>query len=153
MSARTIQTDEIKGLTGGILVRNKASYAEIPSTDSLVGADIPSWQNILEVASGVTQAAIARAIFTDETDISIINYQGAYAAIYGNAPILDIYIKNEDGSYTQDRGTPATVTYVDGVIDNGIDTINYTYPVTTSGYILICGTPDSTVEELPIEII
>jgi hypothetical protein len=116
MSARTIQTDEIKGLNGGVLVRNKLSYADIPSTDDLVGADIPSWQNVLENLTSYAAIEVPVTVGTQLVDYGqgytyrIPNtYEAVSVAVAVNGMVnfvpykvttdnIDVYLPDYDGS-------------------------------------------------------
>lgn len=75
--------------------------------------------------------------FTNTTSVGLLNYNIAYKSIYGNNPILSIYVTG----YTQDEQTPPTITYQDNDITKDILSITWDYPLPVSGYIQISGSP------------
>lgn len=78
-------------------------------------------------------------IFFNGTDILIDDYQDDYYSLYGNNPILAVWTGSSGNPYTEDTATVPTLTYVNGNISEGIDSISISYPVTTEGYIQITG--------------
>lgn len=115
---------------------------------SLMGLDTtanvidPSYQapNTTIIVEGGGGTAKSEPIyFTNQTTVTITAYQNTYAPQFGNSPVLQIYVSNGDGTYSQDTGTTPTITYVGGIIANGINTITWSYGLPTSGFIIIMG--------------
>lgn len=98
--------------------------------------------------SGGSNVQLSKIPFVTVTgDLFIItNYQGLYAAIYGNNPFLDVYIVNPVTGigYIEDTSTVPQITYVGGIEANGIDTITLDYAISTTGYLQILGITSST---------
>lgn len=77
-----------------------------------------------------------------DTPFVVTNYQGLYAATYGNNPVLSVWVVNPDTGigYTEDTGTVPSITFVGGVEANGIDTISIFYAgINRTGFIQILG--------------
>jgi hypothetical protein len=100
-------------------------------------AQLPNTTIIVEGGGGTAKSE--PIYFNNQTTVTITSYQNLYVAQFGNSPILQIYVSNGDGTYSQDTGTTPTITYVGGIIANGINTITWTYPIATSGYVIIMG--------------
>lgn len=94
-------------------------------------------QPIIIIPGGVVVNA-TRIPFTNQTAVTLSNYQATYSAIYGNFADISIWTSNGDGTYTEDTATVPTVTNLDGDI-NLPDNYTWTYPFATSGYIQISG--------------
>lgn len=79
--------------------------------------------------------------FVDKTVVdNMSDYQGDFAAIYGNNPFIALWTINESGiGYTQDTATVPDIEYVNNDIAQGIESITWTYPQATTGYIQILG--------------
>lgn len=100
MSARTIQTDEIKGLTGSVLIRNLLLYSAIPVTGDLADEDIPAWVNVLSAINATVPTPYIVAISIGTQLTAVTNEQGdatwAYQldytdiaySIYGESPTI-----------------------------------------------------------------
>lgn len=81
-----------------------------------------------------------RIPFTDETNVTLANYQGAYYAKYGNSPSVQSYVSNGLGGFNPDFGNVPDFEYLTpGDENSGIASISWLYPVATTGYISIFG--------------
>lgn len=75
--------------------------------------------------------------FTNVNPVQLLNYNIVYKRIYGNNPILQIFVTG----FTQDEQTPPTIAYQDDDFTKDILSITWDYPVPVSGYISITGSP------------
>lgn len=91
--------------------------------------------NVTKTGSVVNSTKIA---FVDQTVITLASYNTFYKPLYGNNPIVAIFTPG----YTQDEQTPPVIIYQDNDITKDILSITWTYPVPTSGYVQISGTPN-----------
>lgn len=82
-----------------------------------------------------------RLVFTGQTEVdNLLNYQASYASRFGNNPFVSIWTLNVGGiGFTEDTGTVPTITYVNNDPAQGVQSIIWTYPIPTSGYIQILG--------------
>lgn len=79
-------------------------------------------------------------IFSNQTVVTLSNYQSVYAPTYGNNPVIQVFVPDGSGGYAQDEGTSPVRQYVvSGDPTSGISSITITYPVPTSGFIQITG--------------
>lgn len=87
---------------------------------------------IVESGGSVNSAKIN---FANQTTVALVSYQANYSGTYGQNPFVTIWT-GVSPTFTQDTGTVPTVNYVGGLLDS----ITWTYPIGTSGYIQILGT-------------
>lgn len=80
--------------------------------------------------------------FTNQTEVTLANYQTAYRPLYGNQPILVVFtVQDVMGQpvWTEDTATVPTITYVNNDPTKDILYITWTYGTPTSGFIQISG--------------
>ncbi len=102
------------------------------------GAIDPNAQNpgvVIDVTQ-VVNFNSDKIYFNDQAPVTLANYNTTYKQLYGNNPILAIYVP----TYTQDEATAPTITYQDDDPAKDILTITWDYPFPVSGYIQISGT-------------
>ena len=119
--------NKLGGILGMQFIDGAALDPNAQQTDVIIAGSFPAFNE-------------TTIYFTGQTTVSLSNYQASYAGLYGNTPFLAIYT-GTGGSATQDTSTVPTINFVGGVQANGIDSIIWTYPVATSGYITILGAP------------
>lgn len=95
--------------------------------------------NVIISGSKINTAAIQ---FTNQTVVSVLaNYQGEYAATYGNSPLtVQIYTSDGEGGFNPDSQTAPDLIYViSGNPSSGLYSEIWTYPIATSGFVFISG--------------
>lgn len=121
----------------------------IPKYNDIMNAINPYYQGpylSIDITNNNTGAIVNSTIipFTGQTTISLLSYQSAYYATYGNTPYVQIFVADGTGKYNADMSTSPKYTYViSGNPSSGIVSIVWTYPVATNGYILISGVQPS----------
>lgn len=113
--------------------------------DTTVNTIDPNYQapnTTIIINAGSGNVSSEPIYFTNQTVVTITSYQAVYAPLFGNNPVLQLYIAVGDGSYAQDVSTAPIITYVvSGDPTSGISTISWGFGIPTSGYIQILGTP------------
>lgn len=121
-----------------LLLQENASY---DGAGVVVDPNVIIPGHIIVVDGGGSDFLESAPIFFNGTVISIPNWNTVFYPTYGNFP--DIRIFTIDG--TRDTATVPTYNYTSGDPNQPLLSIEWTYPIATSGYYIISGKkPQST---------